>query len=145
MDIIRCKRCNAILRSEKSRKLGYGNTCYRITKLLETKKHESINNSILEELLTRVRKLELDNNFMKHQLKHKTFFGKSKDSKLDFDIPKEIKEVRDTMKIEFNVVIKELNIIFKEDFDYHDILKPVNGRTEPETPAIVIENWELIY
>lgn len=40
-------------------------------------------------------------------------------------------------KIEFNVIIKELKVIFTEDFNYHDVLKPINGREQPEEPPII--------
>jgi len=74
--------------------------------------------------------------------------NKSKDADLDWDIPKEVKEVKDTMKIEFNVVVNELNVIFKRDddevFDYHDVLKPISVRETPEMPPVIIESLELI-
>ncbi len=46
-------------------------------------------------------------------------------------------EVRNQYKIEFNVIIKELKVIFTEDFNYHDVLKPINGREQPEEPPII--------
>lgn len=138
MEIVRCKRCNHVLRSTESIKRGYGRTCYRIFKLQEANKPEQPNNSILEELLNRVKKLELDNNFMKHQLKHKTFSSKSKDSELDWDIPKEVKEVKKVYEVKFNVIIKELKIIFTDDFNYHDILKPINPIEEIVNPPVLI-------
>ena len=102
-----------------------------------------------DELLDRIRKLELDNNFIKHQLRHKVFIGKSQDSDLNWDIPKEVREVRDQFKIEFNVIIKELTVKFEitpgETFDYHNILEPINTRETIEDPPIIIENLELIH
>ena len=140
----KCKRCGRVLKSEKSIERGYGLRCYRIMQL--NQQITGPNNEILEELLNRVRKLELDNNFMKHQLKHKTFANSSKDAELNWDIPKEVKEVRDQSKIEFNVVIKELNIIFTEDFEYHKVLKPINVREEPEAPPVIdVSQLELIH
>lgn len=141
MEIVRCKRCNRVLTNEKSIKLGYGRICYLKIKLIQ---EENKNIPELENILERVRKLELDNNFMKHQLKHKTFVSNSKDAMLDWDIPKEVKEVRNEYKIVFNVVIKELKVILKPDFDYHNVLKPINVREKPEDPPIIIENLELI-
>ena len=87
MEIVRCKRCNRELHSEESIKLGYGKKCYRIIQL-QNAQITSPNNTVIEELLNRVRKLELDNNFMKHQLRHKVFVVKSQDSELNWDIPK---------------------------------------------------------
>ena len=170
MEIVRCKRCNTILKAEKSRKLGYGRTCARIHLLQEankpkntidferefiilkeqidmmgkyiriqeiTKPEPEVNNSlVLDELLNRVKKLELDNNFMKCQLKHKSFVGKSNDSKLDWDIPKEVKEVKKVYEIKFNVIIKELKVIFTENFDYHDILKPILNEVVITSPIL---------
>ncbi|KKL46782.1 hypothetical protein LCGC14_2342130 [marine sediment metagenome] len=141
MEEYRCKKCNRILRNEESIKRGYGAKCYRIITLQnqETKPEQS-NNTIIEELLNRVRKLELDNNFMKHQLKHKTFVNISKDSELKWDIPEEVKEVRNQYKFEFNVVVKELKILFHENFDYHEILQPIGIRKQPEASPQLIEN-----
>lgn len=143
-DVVRCLRCNRILTNEKSINRGYGRKCYRIINLGENipKKHISPNN---EELLDRIRKLELDNNFIKHQLKHRTVINKSKDSDLNWDIPKEVKEIRNEYKITFNIVVKELKVIFTEDFDYHNVLSPINVREKPEDPPIIIENLELIH
>ena len=99
----------------------------------------------ITELLNRLRRLELDNNFIKHQLKNKTFTTtKHPDEDLDWNsIKPEIKEKRDYFKLEFNVIIKELKVIFKENFDYHDILKPINVREQPETPPKVLDNLQL--
>ena len=157
----KCLRCGRILSNPKSIKLGYGKKCYRIIQLNTTEKPEIPNNTIMEELLNRVRKLELDNNFMKHQLKHKTFVNISKDSELDWDIPKEVKEIRDESKIQFNFVVKELNVIFesnepalKKDFRYNDeelgikpliveeslkrvTLKPIDPIDHPVSPPII--------
>ena len=165
-----CKRCGRVLTSKKSIELGYGRTCYRIHKLNEANKpentvdleHELIilkeqinmmgkyiriqelqNNEVVDsELLNRVRKLELDNNFMKHQLKHKTFVGKSKDSELNWDILKETKEdkeAKNETKSQLTVIIKELKVIFTEDFNYKNILHPVNTIEEIVDPPVLIE------
>ncbi len=135
---VRCKRCNRILKNKLSIEREYGETCYRIFKLSEASEQKQLNNSVLEELLNRVRKLELDNNFMKYQLKHKSFV-KSKDSELDWDIPKEIKEVKNVYEIKFNVIVKELKVIFTDDFNYHDILKPIDPIEEIVDPPVLIE------
>ena len=149
MEIVRCKRCNRVLTSQESIKLGYGPRCFRIIHL--NGNLLGPNNDLVLELVDRVRKLELDNNFMKIQLKHKVFVGKSQDSDLNWDIPKEVKEIRNEYKITFNVVVKELKVIFNsDDFDYHKVLHPINARDHPEDPPItenrkiVIENLELI-
>jgi len=120
----KCKRCNRELTSLESIKRGYGKLCYRIVQLEQLKQEDK---RILEELLVRVKKLELDNNFMKCQLKHKVFAGKSEDSRLNWDVPKEVKEIRNEYKMEFNVVIKELKIILnngesvlEKDFRFDD-------------------------
>ena len=43
--------------------------------------------------------------------------------------------------------MKELKVIFqnKENFDYHDILQPINPIEKPIDPPLVIENLELIH
>ena len=100
------------------------------------------NTDITEDLLDRVRKLELDNNFMKHQLKHKTIvIGQNVESieriKQDHHRPE-----RNIMKVQFNIIVKELKVIFPEDpndFHYTDILKPIDVREQPESPPEVFE------
>lgn len=143
-EIIRCKRCNRVLTNKESIERGYGKFCYKIISLQEQKislGNDPLSHIVLEELLNRVRKLELDNNFMKHQLKHKVFVNSSNNSDSEWDIPKEVKEVRNQFKIEFTVIVKELKVIFNTDnFDYHNVLKPIEPRSEPE----IIENLELI-
>jgi len=134
----KCKRCGRKLTSPKSIELGYGAKCYNIIQLnnQETKPKQS---NIMEELLNRVRKLELDNNFMKHQLKHK-FIGTSKDSELDWDIKPEVKKAINESEIKFNVVVKELKVILTGDnFNYRDVLSPINPISEPVSPPIAIE------
>ena len=138
MENIKCKRCNRILTNEVSIKLGYGLTCYHKMQLQEAK-ITGPNNDVIAQLFDRVRKLELDNTFMKYQLKHKVFVGKSQDSELNWDIPKEIKEIKNKYEITFNVVVKELKVIFTNDFDYHNVLKPINPIEQPENPPQVIE------
>ena len=132
------------MKSEKSIERGYGLTCYRIMQL--NQKIAGPTNEFMENLLNRVRKLELDNKFMKHQLKHKTFIGTtSKDSELNWDMPKEVKEVIDVYKGKFNLIVEELREIFTEDFNYRNVLKPINVREEPEEFPLIVENLELIH
>lgn len=138
--MVNCKRCGKELRSVESIKRGFGATCYRIVQLQKAEQPEQpepINNSILEELLNRVKRLELDNNFMKHQLKHKTIVSKSKDSELNLDLKPEVKKAMEETKIEFNFVVKELKVIFHENFNYHDVLSPIQGRIEPEVFPLI--------
>jgi len=132
---IKCKRCGRKISNKESIERGYGAKCYRIIQL--GKRQENPNESVIEELLNRIRKLELDNNFIKHQLKHKTIVSKHPDEDLDWDIKPEIKQKRDEYKIEFNVIIKELRVIFTEDFNYHDILEPINARETIEKPPMI--------
>lgn len=150
-EVIRCLRCNRVLSNPKSIELGYGRKCYRLINAGENmhEKHISLgpNN---DELLDRIRKLELDNNFIKHQLKHKVYVSskaKSEDAMLDWDLKPEVIEARNETKIQFTVIIKELKVKFEitpgESFDYHNILKPI--REKPEDPPIIIESLELIH
>jgi len=134
-----CKRCGHILTNLESIKNGMGKTCARIVELQKIKESGEIDNSLIEKLLNRVRKLELDNAFIKIQLNHKSFVSKSKDSVLDWDIPQEIKEVKDTMKIEFNVIIKELKIVFNSN---EPVLRNVRFSDE-ELGIIHLEEQEI--
>jgi len=123
----RCKRCNRILSSEKSIARGYGSTCYRIH-LLESKQE----NNDIKELIDRVRKLELDNTFMKHQLKNKVFINSpSQDSQLDWErrrqearIHQEALKKQTELQERFGNVVKELKSIFDESFEISKVLKP---------------------
>lgn len=166
---MKCKLCGHKLSNPESIKRGYGKTCYRIIQLNKSKVEEEslieeLQNEILilkeqinsigkyirigeltnnntSELLNRIKRLELDNNFMKHQLRNKVFINRnngSKDSSIDWDIPEEIKEIKDRNKIQFNVVVKELKIMFHEDFDYHEILIPVNPIEEPVMVEVLV-------
>lgn len=135
----KCKRCGRILRNKESIERGYGSKCYRIIQLNQDQPTNSPNNDIINELLNRVRKLELDRTYILCQLKHKTFVSTSKDSELNWDLPKEVKEVRNQYKIEFNLVIKDLKVIFTEDFNYHDVLKPINPIEETVAPPVMVE------
>lgn len=106
---VNCKRCGKDLTSEESKKRGYGPTCYKIVtyqnkkkwklkvrKALNTLKYRkkrevmiqqiqvpevvSVNNPFMQDVLDRVRKLELDNNYLKYQVKNKAVvIGKSDD------------------------------------------------------------------
>ena len=141
MEVVRCKRCNRVLRSKESIKLGYGKKCYRIISLQEENK---IIPGGLEELLDRVRKLELDNTFMKHQLKHKSYtIGQNVEAieriKHDHHRPE-----RNVMKVQFNVIVKELKVVFHEGFDYHEVLKPIDVRETPEDPPHIVDSIEIL-
>lgn len=133
MSEYKCKRCNRILKNKLSIEHGYGAKCYRIIQLNKKEPNESI----IGELLNRVRKLELDNSFMKHQLKHKTIID-SEIEPIERIKPDEQRPEREPFKIQFNVVIKELKIVFnKDNFDYHDILEPINVRETIEKPPMI--------
>ena len=134
----KCKRCNRVLTSEESIKRQYGRICFRIMQLQEDQ-ITSPNNDLILELVDRVRKLELDNTFMKYQLKHKAYtIGQNVDAieriKQDHHRPE-----RNVMQVQFNVIVKELKVIFHEGFDYHEVLKPISPIESPETPPQVIE------
>lgn len=81
----------------------------------------------LENLLERIRKLELDNNFMKHQLKHRTIVSNKNIESIERIKLEEHRPERNEFKFQFNVVIKELKIvlnsneaILEKDFRFSD-------------------------
>jgi len=79
-------------------------------------------------------------NFIKHQLKHRTTINRHPDAELDWDIKPEIKQKRNEYKIEFTVIIKELKVIFNTDeFDYHDVLVPIEPISELMCHPMAIE------
>ncbi|HEC37613.1 hypothetical protein LCGC14_0471710 [marine sediment metagenome] len=141
---VKCKRCNRVLKAEGSIKLSYGKNCYRIMQLQKTQ-ITSPNNMNLEELFNRIRKLELDNNFMKHQLKHRTNVSISNVETIERIKQDHHRPERNEVKVQFNVVVKELKVIFHERFDFHEFLKPIDGRTGPENPPVIIDLIEVMH
>ena len=127
----KCEICGKWLKNT----YGY-NIHYRMMHGQKITKFENIE---LNEIITRIRKLELDNNFMKHQLKHKSFVSKSKDSNLDWDIPEEVKESKNVYKIEFNVVIKELRIVLNKESILEKDFKFSNDEIGVKTPEEIIK------
>jgi len=109
---MKCKRCGRILYSKKSIERGYGLWCYRIIKGIS-----ELKGVVIADIVERVRKLELDNKFMKYQLKHKPFSVTSHpDASLDWDrIKPEVKEVIDEFKGVFGKVVRELRTLFEEN------------------------------
>lgn len=125
-EIVRCKRCNRILTAKESIERGYGLRCYTLM------------------LAERIRKNELDISFIKSQLKHRIIVNAQNIEAIERIREDLHRPERDTFKVEFNIVVKELKIVFQDkNFDYHNILKPINVREEPEKPP-VIEHLELI-
>jgi len=82
----KCEVCGKWLKNNRGYKIHY--------RMMHTKKvvKKVDKNDDLKEILNRIRKLELDNNFLKHQLKNKVYVDKSivksKDSKMDWKIQK---------------------------------------------------------
>ena len=129
MEIVRCKRCNAILKAEKSRKLGYGRTCYRIVQLQETNKpNPKINNEIAF--------LKMEIKQLKRMIRNIQVNGKTIES--IESIKKEVITIPDILKQGFSNVVKEMKTIFTENFNYHDVLKPVNPIDVPVNPPIQV-------
>jgi len=85
--------------------------------------------------------LKCEINFLKRQFRELKASG----SILNIDPIERIKQddhrpERNQFKVEFTVVIQELKVIFKgENFNYHEILKPVNPRTDIENSPILEE------
>ncbi len=125
-EIIKCKRCNRILTSKESIERGYGGKCFRIIQL---QKNDMNRDQDIQFLKSEVK-------FLKRQLKEL----KQNNFVSNIDPIERIKQdqhrpERDQFKIEFNVVVKELKIIFQgENFNYHKILKPIESITEIEIP-----------
>lgn len=108
----RCKRCNRVLKNKESIQLGYGKTCYRI--FLLNNQPEKIFPIIekISELEKLIRKLELDNIFMKHQLKHKVISNNSK-----FESIERIKQVNKKFIDEKALKMQECFNEFKKIID----------------------------
>lgn len=124
-EIVRCKRCNRILTAKESIERGYGLHCYTLM------------------LAERIKKNELDISFIKTQLKHRTMINTQNIESIERIKQDLHRPERDPFKVEFNIVVKELKIVFQDGFNYKDYLKPIEVRETPEEPP-VIESLELI-
>lgn len=128
MSEVRCIRCNRILRSKESIKLGYGKTCYRITKLQEKDKPNSQSDDILF--------LKMEVKMLKRQI------GEIKRSGIKVvDRIERIKitenPITNERKNQFNKCMSELKGIFSmEDWDYRKVLTPILPREIIENPPI---------
>lgn len=85
--------------------------------------------------------MKFEINFLKRQLRE----IKSAGLVLNFEAIERIKHDKDRpeinkFKIQFNVVVKELKVIFHENFDYREVLKPINVREDPDELTIIIED-----
>ncbi|KKL77882.1 hypothetical protein LCGC14_2030430 [marine sediment metagenome] len=129
--MIKCKVCGKWLKNIRGYNIHYN----RMHGVIQG---ENISIPQIEELLNRMRKLELDNIFMKYQLKYKTIGNKSVEAieriRQDNQRPE-----RSANKNNMSNVVKDLKGIFNEDFNYHDILKPINPIEEPIIPSIMVE------
>jgi len=142
-EIVKCKRCNRLLTSKESIERGYGSTCYRIITLRES----DPGRDPVVQTLAQPGKYDLDLNFLKCEIK---FLKKQmKELKQKGITSTEINAIerikqdehrpeRDQFKVQFNVVVKELKMVFKGDnFDYHSLLQPIEPRIEIEEPPII--------
>ncbi len=137
-ELIKCLRCGRILTSKESIERKYGKTCWNIIQLQKNDRN------VDQELQF----LKYEINFLKRQLKELKQNGSIVNIETIERIkPDEHRPERNQFKVQFNnVVVKELKFIFqdKNNFDYHNILSPVNSRTQIEDSPIIIENLELI-
>jgi len=130
-EIVRCKRCNRILKNKLSIERGFGETCYRIFKLNKTNVPE-INPIVNQELIL----LKFEINKLKKmfkQIQTKGTIGPIERSK----------QVRPEQKVDgnesnFGSVIQEMKGIFSKIESVYDYLKPVNPIGEPIAPPILI-------
>ncbi|MFX1567830.1 MAG: DUF6011 domain-containing protein [Promethearchaeota archaeon] len=138
MSECRCKRCGRVLTNKKSIKRGYGSICYQIVQLNEPKPKT---NEIPTEMINEIDFLKMEINFLKRQLKELRLSG----VQINTDAIERIRKEPETPekienKVNFIVVINELKLIFKgEQFDYHDVLQPIESRTYIEESPIVKE------
>lgn len=139
MPEIRCKRCNRVLKNKESIKLGYGAKCYRIIELQE---QQNTPNEDYTELKNKCNQLSLKYTILERKLQKLIENGVS-DSNLNWNVnrnkPDTHRPERNTQVVRFNMVVKELRVIFTEDFDYHDVLNPINSIEIPVNPPMAIE------
>ncbi|GAH42598.1 unnamed protein product [marine sediment metagenome] len=116
--MVKCERCGRELTSEASIKRRKGLWC---SKLDEREKKESpLEGVVIADLLERMRKVELDNNFMKYQLKHKQISvgsARHPDANLDWkkNLKPEIQQVISVFEGKFSNVIKDLKALIIEN------------------------------
>ena len=113
-----CKRCGRVLKSAKSIKLGYGPTCYRITKF-----HDNPGN-IHEE----IKFLKIEIKMLKKSLRELKIneFPSYQTHPIEKIKKQERNPDRDTKKGEMTEVIQELKSRFQNcNGDVRSLLKPI--------------------
>ncbi len=130
-EIVRCKRCNRILKNKLSIERGFGETCYRIFKLNKTSVPE-INPIVNQELIL----LKFEINKLKKMFRQIQTKG-------TIDSIERNKQVRPEQKVDgneanFGSVIQEMKGIFSKIESVFDYLKPVNPIGEPIAPPILV-------
>lgn len=118
--VVLCKRCGRVLKSNKSIKLGYGPTCYRISKI-----HDNTNNiDILEE----IKFLKMEIKMLKKLIRDlKTNSFTCNQSSPILRIRKEQSDLeKDRNNNQMSEVIHELKNLFQNcDGDIRSLLKPI--------------------
>ena len=135
-EIIKCKRCGRPLTNSISIELGYGKKCYRIIQLEQEAHTEEIKSDLINEISF----LKMEINFLKRQ------FNELKSAKVvnyedSIERIKQIKKQPDTKeRSNFTIIINEMKMIFRgEQFDYHEILQPIEPRTQIVNSPILEE------
>ncbi len=118
---LKCKRCNRELKSKESQERGYGKTCYRI-----------VNLSKQEKPIDDITFLKMEINMLKKMLRNLTKNGIKAIERIKNDSPKRNEQVS-----QFNECVRELKGIFNcEQWDYRNVLVPINPRETIENPPI---------
>ena len=131
-EIVRCERCNTILRSAESIKRGMGKTCARIVKLQQANKPK-VEPEVNQEIA-----------FIKMEIKHlKRMFKQIQTNGTVIGIER-IKQPNPEQKVNgneanFGSVIAEMKGIFSNIESVYEYLKPVNPIEEPMIPPMVIQ------
>lgn len=131
---MKCKRCGRALKSSKNIELGYGSKCFKIIQLQESLNKPS---NALIELKNSYNQLSLKLTILERKVAK---FQEKAISNIDsIERTTQITEIQNTPeRINFTIVIQELKMIFKgENFNYHEILRPINPRTEIEISPVV--------
>ncbi len=133
---MKCERCGRELTSKASIERGMGLWCSKLSKTTP-----ALSDVVLADLVERMRKVELDNNFMKHQLKHQHFsVTTNPDANLEWQIKPEVQEVIDVFKGEFSSIINELkNVIADNKITNQPLLVKGFRYTDEELGIQIIE------
>ena len=131
MPEFRCKRCNRILKNKESIERGYGVKCYKIIQLNNIEK-------LKPEINDEIAFLKCEIKTLKRMLRNIQINGGA------INPIERIKQVEKRPEQNTNTgnmanVVSEMKVVFTEDFNYHNVLSPINPIEELVSIPMSIE------